>query len=748
MTAAITILLECLVAALIAGLLLFLLRVKGSRFPAVHKGWNWIIGGFSLLLFASLMDITDNFESLNRYVVIGDTTTRAFLEEFVGYFGGFLALAIGLVRWIPGVQELEGEVAERKRAEATLRESEEHLRLITDAVPAAITYMDSDLRYRFVNKYYGEMHGIDPKGLIGMHLRNAIDGELFERISDRTLAVLAGEEQQFEETVADDRGDFRHTLADYIPHFGEDGKVQGYYALIQNITERKRAELALRQSEERFRAVVDNLPIAVVIKDLDLRYLMAIQKYCEWLAADHDQNFGKSVHEYHTKEAADLIAAQDRKVLDTGLVIEEERRVRFPDGVTRDVFAQKFPIPGADGKCIAIGTVITNISERKRAEEALRTSEEQVSGIFEIADEGIISVGEDQRITMFNSGAERIFGHTSAEVLGKPMDTLIPERFHGGHGQHLRDFAVSPGASRLMAERGGIFGLRKDGSEFPAEASISRLKLESEMVFTVMIRDVTASRKAEAELRLAKEDAELANRAKSEFLANMSHELRTPLNSIIGFSDILSAEMFGPLGLARYVDYAGDINVSGKHLLDLINDILDVSRIETDNLTLEENMVDVYQMLPSCLRLVTERADKAGLALEMEIPDELPALYADERRVKQIVLNLLANAIKFTPPGGTITVKARVDGEGRFTCAVSDTGEGIAPENLDIVMTPFGQVDGSLARPHDGVGLGLPLSRSLAELHGGSLTLESTSGIGTTVTVTFPVERVIHIAAE
>ena len=159
-------------------------------------------------------------------------------------------------------------------------------------------------------------------------------------------------------------------------------------------------------------------------------------------------------------------------------------------------------------------------------------------------------------------------------------------------------------------------------------------------------------------------------------------------------------------------------------------------------------MVDVNQVLPSCLRLLAERADKAGLALKLEIPDGLPALYADERRVKQIVLNLPANAIKFTLPGGTVTIGARVDGDGRLACAVSDTGPGIAPENLEIVMTPFGQADGSMARTYDGVGLGLPLSRSLAELHGGSLTLESTSGVGTTVTVTFPAERIVGAAAE
>ncbi len=257
--------------------------------------------------------------------------------------------------------------------------------------------------------------------------------------------------------------------------------------------------------------------------------------------------------------------------------------------------------------------------------------------------------------------------------------------------------------------------------------------------------DITERKAAEEAMLAAMNEAEIANRTKTEFLANMSHELRTPLNAIIGFSELMKHETFGPVGSTKYRDYADDINESGQHLLALINDVLDLSKVESGTDELHEENIEISEMANAVIKLVMEIARTGRVELELDMSDDLSMLQADERKVKQILLNLLSNSIKFTPDGGKVTLKIWSGAESGHVFQVIDTGIGIAVEDIPKALARFQQIDSGLNRNHEGTGLGLPLTKSLIEMHGGYLDLQSEVGVGTTVTVRFPAERIVEL---
>jgi signal transduction histidine kinase len=247
--------------------------------------------------------------------------------------------------------------------------------------------------------------------------------------------------------------------------------------------------------------------------------------------------------------------------------------------------------------------------------------------------------------------------------------------------------------------------------------------------------------RSENALRTAKETVERTSRGKSEFLANLSHELRTPLNAIVGFAEIFESEAYGPLGNARYRDYSGHIHRSARHMLDLVNDTLDLSRAEVGRLDLIESEISVGQTIETCARMLSRQAEQAGIAISQSVEPALPRLRSDERRVRQIFLNLLSNAIKFTPSGGRVEVGARRHADGGMVVTVADSGIGIAEGDVEKALTPFTRLESGRLHHYEGAGIGLSLTRFLVELHGGQLTIDSEVGLGTRVSLHFPPSR-------
>jgi PAS domain S-box-containing protein len=395
----------------------------------------------------------------------------------------------------------------------------------------------------------------------------------------------------------------------------------------------------------------------------------------------------------------------------------------------------------ATGLQVTLGLLVARqLIGREAGESAAQASQARYRAIFDTAQDGIVSIDECGRIEAFNPGAERIFGFAAPEVLGRPIALLIP----GNQGIG----APQPDGRPAAARRTQVQARRKDGGTVALELTIGGwVGADGRQRFTGILRDIDERLSNERKLCQAMEQATTANRTKSAFLANMSHELRTPLNAIIGFAEALDTRYFGPL-TDKQQDYVRDIQTSGRHLLALIGDILDISRIETGRIDLSDEWIDLDRLVDACLQLAAPRAQTGGVGLSRRMGSPLPLLRADPVRLKQIVVNLLVNAVKFTPPGGRVTISVAKGADGGLVITIADTGIGMSPEELQVALQPFHQIDSPLSKRFEGSGLGLPLARSLAELHGGRLVLDSRKGLGTVATILLPAERLQPDAAD
>ena len=374
---------------------------------------------------------------------------------------------------------------------------------------------------------------------------------------------------------------------------------------------------------------------------------------------------------------------------------------------------------------------------------ALQTSStDELRAILDICADGIVTLDAGGLIKSFSAGAEAIFGFRSAEVIGKPFTLVLNQPSSAVFSQYFEGLS-GRGLASVFNDGREITGVVKQGGEVPLFLTLGRIIGQNKIpVYCVVLRDITAIKRSESDLRSAKDAAEQASRHKSEFLARVSHELRTPLNAIMGFSDLMRTGRYGDIGNDRYRGYLNDIHSSGNQLLSMINDLLDLSKIESGKLELNFTAVNLADCFQEAQRLLQEQATRARVVVRKSFAADLPRVVADQQAIKQVLVNLLSNAIKYTDAGGQVIVSARLQNLGALVLTLQDTGIGMGKAELDRALQPFMRV-ATPGRERPGTGLGLPLTKALVEANRASFTISSDPGKGTLIEIVFPTTRVL-----
>ncbi len=659
------------------------------------------------------------------------------------------------------------DITEQKNAQEAIKESEERYRALTEGSLQGIGILQDD-RVVFVNQAFAVLLGYNPNEIIGRPVDDFVAPSFRKLMSERRQTRLSGGEisSTFEfQVLHRDGSEIWVEQMSQIIQWDNRPAVQ---VSVIDITKRKTDEERL----DRLATAMDQMSEMVALYDSQDRLVTFNKPFKEFNEAIEELVVPGTSFEELARAAASkgIRSSVDENGRDW--LTERLERHRNPAGA----FQLERPRGGwdliheqrlADG---GIVTIVSDITPLKRAEESLRESEGRFRRLFDNAEISIwdedfggamreLSKLRDQGVTdleayltenaaeayrlsalvqinSVNDATLALYGVASKEEFIDSLDAIMTEdTIHGFIGVLDAMWSGDPYYSTEVSHT------TVDGRDITVIVSVPIPQDEAEYDHVpVCVLDITEQKKAEQAIVAAKEEAEYANRTKSEFLANMSHELRTPLNAILGFAQIIRDQTFGA-ATDRYIDYANDIHGSGEHLLEIINDLLDLSKIEAGKADVNEGVFALDGAIHECVSIVAGRADESRLTLEAKADGNAVEILADERMFKQMLLNLLSNAIKFTRPGGRIGIDVERRTDGSLGISVSDSGIGIEKQDIALVMSPFGQIANVLTRDHVGTGLGLPLVSSLAELHGGKLELTSEVGVGTTATVWLPPER-------
>ncbi|WP_404381759.1 PAS domain S-box protein [Caenispirillum salinarum] len=629
------------------------------------------------------------------------------------------------------------DITALKRREAELLESQARFQAMFDNSVQFIGLLARDGRLLKVNRTALRFIDHEEADLIGRPFWQTPwwthDPAAQKRLRDALKTAAAGRADRFEATHEDAAGTEHVVDVSITPVFGPGGHITHLIAEGRDLTAQREAEVALRRNARFVQALGDTAQTPIYAHDSAGRYVFCNDAFALAVARPQTEIIGKSLFHVAMREHGVNMQEINSDLLQAGGSLTYEARVTMPDGSARDMIVTKSTYSGDSAGPEGIVTVLTDISRQKEVER-------RFSDFARSSADWFWEMDKQGRFTYVSDRIAEATALRASDLVGKRREDIVdttwnPEAVRSywdalENRRPVRDFTYRtvPIDGRVHYIRitavpahdvnGNFIGFRGTGSEVTAEAE------------------------AAAALHAAKEAAEIASRSKTEFLAAMSHELRTPLNAIIGFSEIMQMQALGPLGSETYLDYARDIRASGEHLLTMVNDVLDASRLEIGKLELHEEEVDLLRLADAAVHLISQRAADSGVALHAEVPDGLPLLYADGGRLKKVLTSLLSNGVKFTPEGGSVTLAMRMTGDGCLEMTVRDTGIGMSDEQVGQALQPFTQLDAALSRRYEGIGLGLTLAKDLVELHGGSLGVKGVTGEGTTVTVVLPADRV------